>query len=197
MSSKVAARRAQPHTRDHRPYYREFGFSRQNNLTRAVGVRWCGLKGFFFRGKSASRLLLGGSLGVMERLVLSNAAWERMAPLVVRADQKVRPGATIGCRGRCAVDRAHRLSLARSFGGVWRLGQRVPTLHFSRWSVKGVWQRIFEADVGRSRLWCDHPLARRGLRTPDGMIGGSPFSPGSRGPVCESVSRDSNRLRCD
>lgn len=39
--------------------------------------------------KSDSKLPLGGSLGVMDRLVLSDVAWERMAPLIIgRPDQK-------------------------------------------------------------------------------------------------------------
>src|SRR3984957_8498764 len=61
-------------------------------------------------------------LGVMDRLVLSDAAWERMAPLIIgRPDQK---GAT-GRDNRMFVE---RLSLARSSAGVWRLEQRVPAL---------------------------------------------------------------------
>jgi hypothetical protein len=74
---------------------------------------------------------------VMDRLVLSDAAWERMAPLIIgRPDQK-------GSTGRdnrmlvegVLVDRAHRLSLARSSAGVWRLEQVFQ--RFSRWSIKG------------------------------------------------------------
>src|ERR1700722_15338857 len=69
-------------------------------------------------------------LGVMDRLVLSDAAWERMAPLIIGLpDQKrVDRARQSDVRGRCAVDRAHRLSLARSSAGVWRLEQRVPAL---------------------------------------------------------------------
>jgi hypothetical protein len=53
-------------------------------------------------------------LGVMDRLVLNDAAWERMAPLIIgRPDQK-------GSTGRdnrmfvegCALDRSYGLSLA-------------------------------------------------------------------------------------
>ena len=53
-------------------------------------------------------------MGVMDRLVLSDAAWERMAPLIIgRPDQK-------GSTGRdnrmfvegCALDRSYGLSLA-------------------------------------------------------------------------------------
>ena len=47
-------------------------------------------------------------MGVMDRLVLSDAAWERMAPLIIgRPDQKGSTG-----RGGRAVDRAYGLSLA-------------------------------------------------------------------------------------
>jgi len=51
---------------------------------------------------------------VMERLVLSDAAWERMAPLIIgRPDQKGSTGRdNQDVRGRCAVDRAYGLSLA-------------------------------------------------------------------------------------
>ena len=84
---------------------------------------------------------------MMDRLVLSDAAWERMAPLVARSarpeglDRARQPDV----RGRCAVDRA----LARVLPGVifrrrsgdWNSVFR----RFSRWSIKGVWWRIFEA----------------------------------------------------
>jgi hypothetical protein len=45
---------------------------------------------FPFRSKSNSKLLLGRQFsGVKNRLVLSDAAWERMAPLIIgRPDQK-------------------------------------------------------------------------------------------------------------
>ena len=53
-------------------------------------------------------------LGVMDRLVLSDAAWERIAPLIIgRPDQKGSTGRDNRIvRGRCAVDRAHGISLA-------------------------------------------------------------------------------------
>jgi len=41
------------------------------------------------------------------------------------------------------VDRAYGLSLARSSGGVWDWNSVFR--RFSRWSIKGVWWRIFEA----------------------------------------------------
>jgi hypothetical protein len=58
-------------------------------------------------------------LGVMDRLVLSDAAWERMAPLMIgRPDQKASTGRDkrMFVEGVC---RAHGLSLARSSGDVW------------------------------------------------------------------------------
>jgi transposase len=74
----------------------------------------------------------------MDRLVLSDAAWERMAPLIIgRADQK---GST-GRDNRMFVEGV--LWIVRT-GSPWR---DLPEAfrRFSRWSVKGVWRRIFEA----------------------------------------------------
>jgi hypothetical protein len=52
-------------------------------------------------------------LGVKDRLVLSDATWGRMAPLVtVDLTRKALPGATPHVRGRCVVDRAYGLALA-------------------------------------------------------------------------------------
>jgi hypothetical protein len=50
----------------------------------------------------------------MERLVLSDAAWERIAPLIIgRPDQKGSTGARQpDVRGRRALDRAYGLSVA-------------------------------------------------------------------------------------
>ena len=68
-------------------------------------------------------------MGVMDRLVLSDAAWERMAPLIIgRPDQK---GSTTGSPWR---------DLPEAFGDWNSVFRR-----FSRWSIKGVWWRIFEA----------------------------------------------------
>jgi hypothetical protein len=106
-------------------------------------ARLCGLLGFSFRSKSDSRLLLGGGLGCdgsvgFERRGVgadgSADPWSTRPERVDRARQS-------DVRGRCAVDRAHRLSLARSSAGVWRLEQRVPALQ----SLKGLWWRIFAA----------------------------------------------------
>ena len=84
-------------------------------------------------------------LGVMDRLVLSDAAWERMAPLIIgRPDQK---GST-GRNNRMFVEGV--LWIVRT-GSPWR---DLPEVfgdwnsvfrRFSRWSIKGVWRRIFEA----------------------------------------------------
>jgi transposase len=81
----------------------------------------------------------------MDRLVLSDAAWERVAPLIIgRPDQK---GST-GRDNRMFVEGV--LWIVRT-GSPWR---DLPELfgdwnsvfrRFSRWSVKGVWCRIFEA----------------------------------------------------
>jgi transposase len=81
----------------------------------------------------------------MDRLVLSDAAWERMAPLIIgRPDQK---GST-GRDNRMFVEGV--LWIVRT-GSPWR---DLPEVfgdwnsvfrRFSRWSIKGVWWRIFEA----------------------------------------------------
>lgn len=84
-------------------------------------------------------------MGVMERLVLSDAAWERMARLIIgRPDQK---GST-GRDNRIFVEGV--LWIVRT-GSPWRdlpeaFGDWNSVFRrFSRWSIKGVWWRIFEA----------------------------------------------------
>ncbi|ATC26656.1 IS5-like element IS298 family transposase [Caulobacter vibrioides] len=84
-------------------------------------------------------------MGVMDRLVLSDAAWDRIAPLIIgRPDQK----GTTGRDNRMFVEGV--LWLVRT-GSPWR---DLPEVfgdwnsvfrRFSRWSAKGVWWRIFEA----------------------------------------------------
>jgi putative transposase len=81
----------------------------------------------------------------MDRLVLSDAAWERMAPLIIgRPDQK---GST-GRDNRMFVEGV--LWIVRT-GSPWRdlpevFGEWNSVFRrFSRWSHKGVWRRIFEA----------------------------------------------------
>ena len=81
----------------------------------------------------------------MDRLVLSDAAWERMAPLIIgRPDQK---GST-GRDNRMFVEGV--LWIVRT-GSPWRdlpevFGEWNSVFRrFSRWSRKGVWWRIFEA----------------------------------------------------
>ncbi len=54
-------------------------------------------------------------MGVMDRLVLNDAAWERIAPLIIgRPDQKGSTGRDnrMFVEGVCAVDRPYGLSLA-------------------------------------------------------------------------------------
>jgi transposase len=84
-------------------------------------------------------------LGVKDRLVLSDAAWARMAPLIIgRPDQK---GST-GRDNRMFVEGV--LWIVRT-GAPWRdlpeaFGDWNSVFRrFSRWSIKGVWWRIFEA----------------------------------------------------
>ena len=84
-------------------------------------------------------------MGVMDRLVLSDAASERMGPLIIRRpDQK---GST-GRDNRMLFEGV--LWIVRT-GSPWR---DLPEVfgdwnsvfrRFSRWSIKGVWWRIFEA----------------------------------------------------
>ena len=85
------------------------------------------------------------ALGVMDRLVLSDAAWERMAPLIIgRPDQK----GSIGRDNRMFAEGV--LWIVRR-GSPWRdlpeaFGEWNSVFRrFSRWSIKGVWARIFEA----------------------------------------------------
>jgi putative transposase len=84
-------------------------------------------------------------LGVLERLVLSDAAWKRMAPHII-GDERSR--GTSGRDNRLFVEGV--LWIVRT-GAPWR---DLPELfgdwnsvfrRFSRWSRKGVWQRIFAA----------------------------------------------------
>jgi putative transposase len=81
-------------------------------------------------------------LGVMDRLVLSDAAWERMTPLIIgRPDQK---GST-GRNNRMFMEGV--LWIMRT-GSPWRdLPETWNNVfrRFSRWSIKDVWWRIFEA----------------------------------------------------
>jgi len=84
-------------------------------------------------------------LGVMSRLVLSDAHWDRMSGLIIgRPDQK---GST-GRDNRMFVEGV--LWIVRT-GSPWR---DLPVIfgewnsvfrRFSRWSRKGVWWRIFDA----------------------------------------------------
>ena len=84
-------------------------------------------------------------MGVMDRLVLNDVAWERMAPLIIgRPDQK---GST-GRDNRMFVEGV--LWIVRT-GSPWRdlpeaFGDWNSVFRrFSRWSIKGVWYRMFEA----------------------------------------------------
>lgn len=84
-------------------------------------------------------------LGVMDRLVLSDASWERLSGLIIgRPDQK---GST-GRNNRMFVEGV--LWIVRT-GSPWRdlpevFGEWNSVFRrFSRWSCKGVWWRIFQA----------------------------------------------------
>jgi putative transposase len=72
-------------------------------------------------------------LGVLDRLVLEDEQWDRISGLVIGCpDQRGSTAATIACLWR-ALDCPH-------WSPVFR--------RFSRWSQKGVWQRIFDAMSG-------------------------------------------------
>ena len=84
-------------------------------------------------------------MGILDRLVLSDAAWERMAPLVIgRPYQK---GST-GRDNRMFVEGV--LWIVRT-GSPWRdlpdaFGEWNSVFRrLSRWSQKGIWHPIFEA----------------------------------------------------
>jgi transposase len=84
-------------------------------------------------------------LGVMDRLVLSDEQWSRISGLIIgRPDQR---GST-GRDNRMFVEGV--LWVVRT-GAPWRdmpeaFGEWNSVFRrFSRWSQKGVWQRVFEA----------------------------------------------------
>jgi putative transposase len=124
------------------------------NLTGALAIRSEQFQGVLGSVDSKDSLLGANQiqgcfweavLGVLERLVLSDAAWERMAPLIIgRPDQK---GST-GRDNRMFVEGV--LWIVRT-GSPWRdlpeaFGDWNSVFRrFSRWSIKGVWWRIFEA----------------------------------------------------
>ena len=122
-------------------------------------------------------------MGVLDRLVLSDDAWERMAPLIIgRPDQK---GST-GRDNRMFVEGV--LWIVRT-GSPWRdlpeaFGEWNSVFRrFSRWSQKGVWLRIFEAmadDPDFEYLIVDSTIIRahqHALNRP-GFAGGSNFQIG-------------------
>jgi putative transposase len=82
---------------------------------------------------------------VMDRLVLSVAGWERMAPLIIgRPDQKdsTGPDTQMFVEGVLWIVRTGSpwRDLPGAFGDWNSVFRR-----FSRSSIKGVWWRIFEA----------------------------------------------------
>src|SRR5712664_4284293 len=111
----------------------------------------------------------------MERLVLSDAAWERMAPLIIgRPDQK---GST-GRDNRMFVEGV--LWIVRT-GSPWRdlpeaFGDWNSVFRrFSRWSMKGVWwrNRRSEGRCTASRR-IDRGITRRGRHGRYGLRRRSP-----------------------
>lgn len=102
-------------------------------------------------------------MGVLDRLVLSDTQWERMAPLIIgRPDQR---GST-GRDNRMFVEGV--LWIVRT-GAPWRdlpeaFGEWNSVFRrFSRWSQKGVWWRLFEAmadDLDFEYLIVDSTIVR-------------------------------------
>lgn len=88
---------------------------------------------------------LGRRMGVLDRLVLSDAAWERMAPHTV-GDERSR-----GRSGRDTRMFVEAVLWIVRTGAPWRdlpevFGNWNSTFRrFSRWSARGVWHRIFAA----------------------------------------------------
>ena len=84
-------------------------------------------------------------MGVVDRLVLSDAQWERIAPHIIGDERS--PG-TSGRDNRMFVEAV--LWIART-GAPWRdLPEAFGAWNsqfrrFSRWSAKGVWARLFAA----------------------------------------------------
>lgn len=84
-------------------------------------------------------------MGVMDRLVLSDEMWARVAPQII-GDERTR--GTSGRDNRMFVEGV--LWIVRT-GAPWRdlpevFGEWNSVFRrFSRWSRKGVWHRIFEA----------------------------------------------------
>ena len=84
-------------------------------------------------------------MGVLDRLVLSDAQWERIAPHIIGDDRS--PG-TSGRDNRLFVEGV--LWIVRT-GAPWRdlpaaFGEWNSVFRrFSRWSAKGVWTRLFAA----------------------------------------------------
>ena len=120
------------------------------------------------------------ALGMRDRLVLSDAAWERIAPLIIgRPDQE---GST-GRDSRMFVEGV--LWIVRT-GSPWR---DLPELfgdwnsvfrRFSRWSRKGVWWRFFEAmsdDPGFEHLIVDSTIVRAHQHAAGAKKGGLTIRP--------------------
>jgi putative transposase len=120
------------------------------------GLRGVDSKDSLLRANQIQGFFWEAFLGVMERLVLSDAAWERMAPLIIgRPDQK---GST-GRDNRMFVEGV--LWIVRT-GSSWRdlpeaFGDWNSVFRrFSRWSIKGVWWQHRLPDQRRNLLHVLH-----------------------------------------
>ena len=113
-------------------------------------------------------------MGVKDRLVLSDATWGRMAPLIIgRPDHK---GST-GRNNRMFVEGV--LWIVRT-GSPWRdLPERFgdwKNIHrrFSRWTVSGVWEQIFRClaeDADNEYAMIDSTIVRAHQQAASGKGG--------------------------
>jgi transposase len=134
----------------------------------------------------------------MDRLVLSEAAWDRMAPLIIgRPDQR---GST-GRNNRLFVEGV--LWIVRT-GAPWRdlpevFGEWNSVFRrFSRWSRKGVWTRIFEAmsdDPDFEYLIVDSTIVRAHQHAAGAQKGGLKIRPsGARAAASAPRSTSSSEV---
>ena len=112
--------------------------------------RFCGLLGFSKGWDSQNRIiviqscLLEVAMGVLDRLILNDEAWARIAPHII-GDQRTRGSS--GRDNRLFVEAV--LWIVRT-GAPWRdLPERFGNWNsvfqrFNRWAKSGVWQRVFE-----------------------------------------------------
>ncbi len=119
-------------------------------------------------------------MGVLDRLVLTDEMWARMAPHIIGDD---RSRGTSGRDNRMFVEGV--LWIVRT-GSPWRdlpeaFGEWNSVFRrFSRWSAKGVWHRIFAAmsdDPDFEYLIVDSTIIRAHQHAAGAKKGGLPIRP--------------------